>query len=277
MSIGAILHVLNHSKALQSYQTILVQLANHANDAGVAWPSVATLAAKTGYKRKWIEAVLAELETLGEYRREKVWRGYRYQLYVYDTKKKTCSCALIDHDDQDTADHGQLIPIHGQLLLGHGQLVPSHGQSSVANSTSQNGNASEPVFDPCSEPRYTHVNVGNVGSDQEEAEEAEDSTSVEPVADLVWHPALRHTSIPQLSDRQEAMVLEIAQGLHDQHSVRSIRRIVWGLGEDRAWAEFRATVENRAKIRGSLGAYYLGTCRKIAAAQGIDLGIRASA
>jgi hypothetical protein len=149
MSIGAILHVLNHSKALQSHQTILVQLANHANDAGVAWPSVATLAAKTGYKRKWIEAVLAELETLGEYRREKVWRGYRYQLYVYDTKKRTCSCALTDHDGQDAADHGQLIPIHGQLLLGHGQVLPSHGQSSVANATSQKPNAHDPCSDPC--------------------------------------------------------------------------------------------------------------------------------
>lgn len=149
MSIGAILHVLQHSKALQSHQTILVQLANHANDAGVAWPSVTTLMAKTGYKRRWIEMVLEELHQLGECRREKVGRGYRYQLFVYDTKKKTCTCAVSASIESDHDAHAQLVPEQAQLLPGYVQLLPRYAQSSVANSPSQKPNASDPCSDPC--------------------------------------------------------------------------------------------------------------------------------
>src|SRR5688500_3357804 len=126
MSIAAILHVLNHSKALQSHQTILVQLANHANDQGSAWPSVATLMAKTGYKRNWLEKVLDDLVHVGEIAREKAGRSYRYRLPVYDTKTKTCTCVLTDHIAENASEHGQLMPEHGHL-------VPEYGQSPAAN------------------------------------------------------------------------------------------------------------------------------------------------
>ena len=74
MSIPALLHVLKHSKTLQSHQLVLLRLADHANLHGVAWPSVATLMGETSYKRKWIEQVLEALVTVGELTRKK-WGG----------------------------------------------------------------------------------------------------------------------------------------------------------------------------------------------------------
>lgn len=44
---------------------VLLALADSANDEGVCWPSVATVAAKAGASRRRTEEVLAELETEG--------------------------------------------------------------------------------------------------------------------------------------------------------------------------------------------------------------------
>jgi hypothetical protein len=145
MSIAAILHVLNHSKALQSHQTILVQLANFANDQGSAWPSVATLMAKTGYKRRWVETVLEELVRVGEIAREKAGRSYRYRLPVYDTKTNTCTCAVTAHIDREPDGHAHLLPEHAQLL-------PEYAQSSAANPRCHKQNPAEPCIEPYSEP-----------------------------------------------------------------------------------------------------------------------------
>jgi hypothetical protein len=145
MSIAAILHVLNHSKALQSHQTILVQLANHANEQGSAWPSVAALMAKTGYKRRWIETVLEELVRVGEIAREKAGRSYRYRLPVYDRKTNTCTGALTAHIETET-DGTCALPAE------HAHLLPEYAQSSPANPRQDKGNPAEPIIEPCLEP-----------------------------------------------------------------------------------------------------------------------------
>jgi hypothetical protein len=143
MSIPALLHVLKHSKTLQSHQLVLLRLADHANLQGVAWPSVATLMGETGYKRKWIEQVLEALVTVGELTREKVGRSYRYRLFTYDAKTDRCTCVLTDHIPEA---HGQLVPRYGQLL-------PGYGQSSAANRSYHKGNSTEPVGEPVYEPQ----------------------------------------------------------------------------------------------------------------------------
>jgi hypothetical protein len=106
MSIGAILHVLNHSKALQSHQTILIRLADHADSQGLAWPSKARLARDTGYGRQWVHTVINDLLRQGEIRLVENAAGQqRFELHIYNTKTRTCTCegvVLHDSSQKDT-------------------------------------------------------------------------------------------------------------------------------------------------------------------------------
>jgi len=154
MSIPAHLHVIKHTKALQSHQLVLIRLADHANLQGLAWPSVALLMAETGYKRRWVEMALDALVRMGEIIRVKVGRSYRYQLDLYDTEADTCTCAVSAHiiPDADgicadTAEHAHLLPRYAHLL-------PRYAQYSAPNASGQKGNPAEPVFEPDSEPVY---------------------------------------------------------------------------------------------------------------------------
>jgi hypothetical protein len=42
MSIAALLHVVNHTKALRADQLVLMRLADHATDSGLSWPARTT-------------------------------------------------------------------------------------------------------------------------------------------------------------------------------------------------------------------------------------------
>jgi hypothetical protein len=93
MSIAAILHVLNHSKALQSDQLILLRLADHATDHGLTWLARTTLARETGYTRQLVHRVLLRLQQLGEIR--EVWSANgqrRWEIPVYNSETRECTC-----------------------------------------------------------------------------------------------------------------------------------------------------------------------------------------
>jgi hypothetical protein len=93
MSIAAILHALNHSKAVKAHQLILIRLADHATDSGLSWPSHSLLARETGYTRRYVITAIQDLIRFGSIRVVLNHKGQeRYQLFVYDTKHNTCSC-----------------------------------------------------------------------------------------------------------------------------------------------------------------------------------------
>ena len=69
MSIPTILHVFNHSKAKKSHRLVLLEIANHVNDKnGLAWPSYAAIARRTGLSRRWVIDIVADLASVGELR-----------------------------------------------------------------------------------------------------------------------------------------------------------------------------------------------------------------
>jgi hypothetical protein len=93
MSIAAILHVLNHSKALQSDQLVLLRLADHATDHGLTWPARTTLARETGYTRQLVHRVLLRLVQMGEIREVYSSVGQRrWEIPVYNSKTHECAC-----------------------------------------------------------------------------------------------------------------------------------------------------------------------------------------
>jgi hypothetical protein len=66
MAINTLLYVLTHSKAKKSHRLVLIEIANHTNCDGLAWPSYATLARITGLTRSWVIKIVSDLEAVGE-------------------------------------------------------------------------------------------------------------------------------------------------------------------------------------------------------------------
>jgi hypothetical protein len=66
MAIDKILYVLTHSKAKKSHKLVLLEIANHINAEGLAWPSHSSLARKTGLTRQWVIQCIADLVFVGE-------------------------------------------------------------------------------------------------------------------------------------------------------------------------------------------------------------------
>ena len=68
MSVEATRYVYALRDISPSQKAVLVRLADHANDAGKAWPSVASLVRATGFCRRAVQKALRDLEKLGHIR-----------------------------------------------------------------------------------------------------------------------------------------------------------------------------------------------------------------
>jgi hypothetical protein len=66
MAINALLYVLTHSKAKKSHRLVLIEIANHTNKDGLAWPSYQRLADRTGLTRRWVIEIVSDLQAVGE-------------------------------------------------------------------------------------------------------------------------------------------------------------------------------------------------------------------
>jgi hypothetical protein len=66
MAINNLLHVLSNSKAKKSHRLVLIEIANHTNQDGLAWPSYQRLASITGLSRRWVIEIVSDLQTVGE-------------------------------------------------------------------------------------------------------------------------------------------------------------------------------------------------------------------
>ncbi len=75
MSIQAVAWALEHSNAKGSARLVLIGLANHTDEQGRAWPSIATLARYANVSERWVTSCLNELVELGEITRESIGHG----------------------------------------------------------------------------------------------------------------------------------------------------------------------------------------------------------
>jgi DNA-binding MarR family transcriptional regulator len=136
MSHGALVHVLDHAKVLKAHQLIIVRLANHATDSGLSWPSHSLLARETGYTRVYVVRVIHDLIEQGAIKEVFNMKGRRrYQLHVYDFKKKRCSC-------EQPADEYKLST---QLPKSACKLSSAGVNSAACKSSQANENAAEPL------------------------------------------------------------------------------------------------------------------------------------
>jgi hypothetical protein len=66
MAINTLLQVLNFSKTKKSHRLVLIEIANHTNNEGLAWPSYQRLANRTGLVRHYVIKIVSDLVAVGE-------------------------------------------------------------------------------------------------------------------------------------------------------------------------------------------------------------------
>ena len=70
-------HIWDHSPQKGNAKFVLLALADFANKRGLAWPSIQTLATKTGISGRQIKRILPKLEEAGEIHIERSGPGRR--------------------------------------------------------------------------------------------------------------------------------------------------------------------------------------------------------
>lgn len=83
MSIAVMSWVWSNSKTKGSARLVLLALADNANDDGVCWPSIATVAKKANLERRYVIDILKQLENDGEIKVERRRNGKLNKSNVY--------------------------------------------------------------------------------------------------------------------------------------------------------------------------------------------------
>ncbi len=89
MSISLSKHYWKHGPSSPTDNIVLLALAEHADDKGLCWPSVSTLASRTRFAKRTVQYALRSLEaqrfiTTKEWFRKGVQVSNRYQLHLSD-------------------------------------------------------------------------------------------------------------------------------------------------------------------------------------------------
>ena len=110
MSFQLVEHVLAHVDTTPARKLVLVVLARHANDDGVAWPSIETISAYTNVGDRYIRKCLRELEdeALLEVASGGGIKGTSRRNNVYQLLIPPCACprnsrGYIDHRPTGTS------------------------------------------------------------------------------------------------------------------------------------------------------------------------------
>jgi DNA-binding MarR family transcriptional regulator len=129
MSIAAMNLVWNADCGTHTSKLVLLSLADNANNQGIAWPSVTTIAARCGLSRRAVIANLAELEKRGLVRAEKrAGKGTKYTLQLVNEGYQ-CISRTGDPDAQ-TGERGLPALVNeGNKLVNEGH--PNHQEPPV--------------------------------------------------------------------------------------------------------------------------------------------------
>jgi hypothetical protein len=241
MSMAIVHHVLAKSQTRNSARTLLLTLAIHANECcGVAWASDATLRHKANVSRQRVHELKNALEEDGE--------------LVIVERPGTTNLYFV-------AAHGQPLGPQGDYqMTKRGQHLSDCPLRKRGVSDTSDTQVSDPPDRGCQEfltqkqtklrEKTNYVNVGSA------LEHAVDTSEELHAAELVD---------------------EIVHQFNDEHSRRAYQRIVRALGCDITYRLLLNTFEKERDIKGPLGAYFIGMCKREAQRQGIDLGFKRTA
>src|SRR5262245_13705819 len=183
MSLGAIVHGMQHVKVLKAHQLVYLRLADHATESGLSWPSHSLLARETGYTREYVIRVMQDLLQQGEIREVFDPKGRRrYQVPVYDFKRKCCGC---EQPDLGCELSSQFPNETGSLADRNCELSSGGVNSTPANSSPANENPAEPLKE---EPETTHARTREAEDDDWRRRYDAEQEANRPVVPPPWGP-----------------------------------------------------------------------------------------
>lgn len=138
MSIKVMSEVWEHSKATSGALLVLLAIADNANEQGIAWPSLMTLARKSRLSERQVRRQLRQLEESGELETH-VGGGDHFSTSTY----RVTICPPSD----PTGDTG--VPPGGTLATGRGTPVSGTGDTHVPQNRHRTvkGTTNEPLSD----------------------------------------------------------------------------------------------------------------------------------
>lgn len=94
MSFKLVKQIVRSQQASPAHKLVMIVIADHTNDkkSGTAWPSIDTIAAYVGLKRRQVQRILRDLEASGQIR---VWKKNaimgtnRYQILSFNVSPMT--------------------------------------------------------------------------------------------------------------------------------------------------------------------------------------------
>jgi hypothetical protein len=241
MSMAIVHQVLAKSQTRNSARTLLLTLALHANECcGVAWASDATLRREANVSRQRVHELKNALEEDGE--------------LVIVERPGTTNLYFV-------AAHGQPLGPQGDYqTTKRGQHLSSCPLRKGGVSDVPDTQVSDPPDRGCQEcltqqqtksrEKTNYVNVGSA------LEHAVDTPEELHAADLVD---------------------EIVHQFENEPGRRAYQRVIHALGCDITYRLLLNTLEKEDDIRGPLGAYFIGACKREAQRQSIDLGFKRTA
>ena len=127
MSIEAMSWVWKHSKTKGSERLVLLALADNANDNGVCWPSIATIARKANLERRYVISILKNLESVGriQIERRRMGKLNKSNLYTVVMRDTLPSVPEIT-TGSDTEDTRVVMPATPEPSINH-QLESERG------------------------------------------------------------------------------------------------------------------------------------------------------
>lgn len=175
MSFKLVKQVIRSEQATPAHKLVLIVIADHTNDtkSGTAWPSVDTIAAYVGLKRRQVQRILRDLEASGQI---KVWKKNaimgtnRYQIVPFNVSPMTPQ--RVTHDTTNVSYMTQWGVTHDtrvykeQITLNKVGDAPASGQGAIASQTGTNNNSGHVVrADAHDAPKCTTHNPTDIQCD----------------------------------------------------------------------------------------------------------------
>jgi hypothetical protein len=236
MHIKSLLHVRDHSKATGPAHHMLEYIAQHVNAyTGEAFElTVDRIAHRLQVSSQWVGQLRRQLIASGELL-VKPSRGRHPNVYVIPYER----CPACNPKVELGVDNPNPQP------------TPKQPQSN-------------PKVEDGASPELAQI-------------EPQENVREEREKDVYMHVEINQPNpkvVDALTPREEDLVEELIRRFRDEKSRATYRRIVGRLGEAITYRIMLAVWEVRDRIAVSPGAYFVGTAKKVAREQGIDLGFK---
>lgn len=154
MSFKLVKQVVRSVQASPAHKLVMIVIADHTNDkkSGTAWPSIDTIAAYVGLKRRQVQRILRDLEASGQIR---VWKKNaimgtnRYQILSFNVSPMTPHSVTHDTTNVSSTTRGGVTHdtrVYKEQITKDkvGDAAPS-GRAAVASQTGTQQNAGHVV------------------------------------------------------------------------------------------------------------------------------------